>query len=69
MYVERAASALTEAGEEIPEQYLSHIGNHGWEHINLLGHYSFDPREARSLNDLRPLRTPADIEDAEELDS
>lgn len=31
--------------------------------------YNFDPREARSLDDLRPLRTAAEIDDGYELDS
>jgi TnpA family transposase len=47
---------------------LAHIGNHGWEHINLLGHYHFDPREARTLDDLRPLRSPKDMAESEDQD-
>jgi len=69
VYVERAVTAFREAGEDLPDEYLPHIGNHGYEHINLLGHYSFDPREARPLDDLRPLRTAAEIDDGEELDA
>lgn len=69
VYVERAVAALKEAGEEIPDEYLPHIGNHGWEHISLLGHYSFDPREARSLSNPRSLRTPSEIAEDEELET
>lgn len=42
VYLEQAATAFNEAGEQIPDEFLPHIGNHGWEHINLLGHYNFD---------------------------
>jgi TnpA family transposase len=69
VYVEQAVTAQKEAGEDIPDEYLPHIGNHGWEHINLLGRYNFDPREARSLDDLRPLRTAAELDEGDELDS
>jgi TnpA family transposase len=65
VYLEGAIAAMQEAGEEIPEHYFPHIGNHGWEHINLLGRYNFDPREARSLTSLRPLRSHSEIEESE----
>jgi hypothetical protein len=30
----------------------------GWEHINLIGQYSFAHQSGRSLDNLRPLRLP-----------
>jgi hypothetical protein len=38
----------------------------GWEHINLIGQYSFTHQSARSLDNLRPLRLPEQEEQAED---
>ncbi|WP_126557686.1 Tn3 family transposase [Dictyobacter kobayashii] len=45
-------------GEIIPEEYLPHITPLGWEHINLIGQYSFTHQSGRSLDNLHPLRLP-----------
>jgi hypothetical protein len=39
--------------------------NLGWEHINLIGQYSFTHQSGRSLDNLRPLRLPEQEEQAE----
>ena len=49
---------LKKRGEVVPEEYLPHITPLGWEHINLIGQYSFSHQSARSLNNLQPLRLP-----------
>ncbi len=58
VYLSQAVEELKKRGEVVPEEYLPHITPLGWEHINLIGQYSFSHQSARSLNNLRPLRLP-----------
>jgi hypothetical protein len=51
-------------GGEVPEEYIAHISLIGWEHVHLLGQYTFGPATARSLEERRPLRTGMEFEDA-----
>jgi hypothetical protein len=58
VYLSQAVEELKKRGEVVPEEYLPHITPLGWEHINLIGQYSFSHQSARSLDNLRPLRLP-----------
>ncbi|GHO49935.1 hypothetical protein KSX_80980 [Ktedonospora formicarum] len=58
VYLSQAVEELKKQGEVIPEEYLPHITPLGWEHINLIGQYSFTHQSGRSLDSLRPLRLP-----------
>ena len=58
VYLSQAVEALKKHGEAVPEAYFPHITPLGWEHINLIGQYSFTHQSARSLDNLRPLRLP-----------
>jgi len=55
-YLAAAVEQLRAEDAEIPDAYLSHLSPLAWEHINLLGQYTFDPAAARSLDRPRPLR-------------
>jgi hypothetical protein len=55
-YLDKVVTTLRATGEEIPEEYLSHVSPLGWQHVNLLGRYEFDLEQAFPLHDLRPLR-------------
>jgi TnpA family transposase len=62
------AIAVTRAeGQAIPDEYLAHLSPLAWNHVNLLGEYAFDPSQARSLENRRPLRSGAG-DDGEEDD-
>lgn len=58
VYLSQAVEELKKRGETVPEEYFPHITPLGWEHINLIGQYSFTHQSARSLDNLRPLRLP-----------
>ena len=58
VYLSQAVEELKKRGEVVPQEYLPHVTPLGWEHINLIGQYSFSHQSARSLNNLRPLRLP-----------
>jgi len=66
VYLSQAVEELKKRGETVPEEYLPHITPLGWEHINLIGQYSFTHQSARSLDNLRPLRLPEQEEQAED---
>lgn len=48
-------------GKAIDPQQLEHLSPLGWNHINLLGRYQFSKERQWSLDQLRPLRTQAEI--------
>jgi TnpA family transposase len=52
-----AIAAARAEGEDLPDEYLAHLSPLAWNHVNLLGEYAFDPSQARSLEDRRPLRS------------
>jgi hypothetical protein len=56
VYLQKAIDALQASGVEIPVELLQHVAPFGWGHINLLGRYDFDPRQARTLDNPRDLR-------------
>jgi len=62
-YLADAIEALRAEGEDIPDELLAHLSPVAWEPVNFLGRYTFDPGNARALNDRRPLRTGSDETD------
>jgi len=56
VYLQKACETLQAQGVDIPQELLEHISPLGWEHVNLLGRYDFDPRQARPLDQPRELR-------------
>lgn len=64
-YVEDAIAAVRAEGIDVPEEYIAHISPIAWEHVHLLGQYTFDPGAARSLEERRPLRTGTEYVDAD----
>ena len=61
-HIAAAIEQLRAEGDDVPEEYLAHISPLTWDHVNLLGQYTFNPATARSLEDLRPLRTGAEAD-------
>jgi len=49
-------------GKTIEPSLLEHLSPLGWNHINLLGRYHFAKERQWSLDQLRPLRTQAEID-------
>ena len=66
-YLASAVEQLRTEGEEIPDEYLTHLSPLVWEQVNLLGQYTFDPAAARPLDQLRSLRSSLE-EDTREKD-
>jgi TnpA family transposase len=56
VYLEQAVKALEKGGTPIPPECLPHISPLGWEHVNLVGDYIWNPSQTTTLDDLRPLR-------------
>jgi Tn3 transposase DDE domain len=56
VYLEQAVKALEKGGTPIPPEWLPHISPLGWEHVNLVGDYIWNPSQTTTLDDLRPLR-------------
>jgi hypothetical protein len=56
-HLEDAIAALRSEGHEIPDEYLAHLSPLAWNHVNLLGQYTFDVSRVRSLENRRPLRS------------
>jgi len=63
-YLEDAIAAVRAEGIDVPEEYIAHISPIAWEHVHLLGQYTFDPGAARSLEDRRSLRMGTEYTDA-----
>ena len=55
-----AIEALRAEGEDAPNELIAHLSPVAWEPVNFLGRYTFDPANARPLEDRRPVRTGAD---------
>ena len=49
-YLAAAVEQLRAKGTDIPDEYLTHLSPLAWEHINLLGQYTFDASAARPLD-------------------
>ncbi len=54
VYLGKATDLLRSKGQ-LREDLLKHMSPLGWEHINLLGEYHFDPKGVTTLESLRPL--------------
>ena len=55
-YLATAVEKLRGEGEDIPDEYLTHLSPLVWEQVNLLGQYTFDAASAHPLNHPRSLR-------------
>jgi TnpA family transposase len=55
-YLAAAVERLRAEGTDVPDEYLTHLSPLAWEHINLLGQYTFDASTARPLARPRALR-------------
>ncbi len=66
-HIAGAIDSLRSEGVDVPDEYLSHMSPLVWDHVNLLGEYTFDPRVARPLDNLRPLRSSLAGDDDEEV--
>ena len=66
-YLERAVTALREAGHQVPDTLLAHIWPLAWDHINITGDYSwgaplpdgFRPLRWDKIKDRSPMRLAA----------
>jgi len=54
-YLQKAIDHLKASGDSVNDDLLKHIAPLGWEHVNLLGEYTFDLRGTQVPNELRPL--------------
>jgi TnpA family transposase len=68
VYLPKAIEEYCCRGNELLPEIRPHIGLLGHEHLNLVGHYSFEDGQKYSLNELRPLRSVTEIEIADEDD-
>lgn len=68
VYLPGAIEEYCRQGNALPAEIRQHIGPLGHEHINLVGHYSFEDGQQYSLDQLRPLRSVTEIEIADEED-
>jgi Tn3 transposase DDE domain len=59
-YLADAIETLRAEGEDVPDELIAHLSPVAWEPANFLGRYTFDPANARSLDDRRPFRSGAD---------
>ena len=57
LYLEKAINHKKSIGEEVNEDLITHISPLGWEHINMLGEYSFNFDTNESTELTRPLNT------------
>jgi TnpA family transposase len=62
-YLADAIAAHRAEGQDVPDKLLAHLSPIAWEPVNLLGQFTFDPGNARPLDDRRPLRSGADDAD------
>jgi hypothetical protein len=54
-YIYKKAIDYLKSENGFDENLLKHISPLGWEHINLLGEYSFNPKNIPEHNEFRPL--------------
>ncbi len=55
IYLEKAIDYKKSIGDEINEELIANIFPLGWEHINMLGEYSFKFDDNKDKEILRPL--------------
>ena len=56
-YSADAIHAQRAEGEDVPDELIAHLAPIACEPVNFLGRYTFDPGNARPLDDNRPLRS------------
>jgi TnpA family transposase len=66
-YMERALAQAAQQGLEVRPEDVERLWPLGFEHINLLGRYTFDLAEPLARGALRPLRDPTDPDEQEGL--
>ena len=62
IYIEAALKQLRSEGYPVADEDVVRLSPLLYEHINMLGRYSFSVPEAVTKGELRPLRNPADDE-------
>src|SRR5918996_75049 len=60
IYMEAALDQLRREGYPVRDQDVAHLSPLIYDHINVLGRYSFAVPESVARGELRPLRNPAD---------
>jgi Tn3 transposase DDE domain-containing protein len=53
-YLADAIDALRAEGDHVPDEFIAHLSPVAWQPVNFLGRYTFDPGNARPLDDRRP---------------
>ncbi len=66
-YIERALKQLEQIGLAVRPEDVERIWPLGFQHINMLGRYSFDLPEQLTRGELRSLRDPSEATDQEVL--
>ncbi len=64
-YMERALRQLQAYGLDVRPEDIERLSPLGFQHVNMLGRYSFDLPESLARGELRPLRDPNDPEEQE----
>ena len=60
LYLTDAIAAQRAEGEDVPDEPIAHLSRIAWEQVNFLGQFTFDPSNARPLDDRRSLRSSSD---------
>ena len=58
VYIERAVQALRDSGKKVDDKLLVHLSPLGWEHINLIGDYTWRQSKEVERGKFRPLWAP-----------
>ncbi len=66
-YIERALAQFEQIGLDVRPEDVERIWPIGFQHINMLGRYSFDLPEQLTRGELRALRDPSEAADEEVL--
>jgi hypothetical protein len=62
IYIEAALKQLRSEGYPVNDGDVHRLSPLQYEHINMLGHYSFSMSEAIANGELRPLRIPEETD-------
>ena len=66
-YIERVLARLEQIGMEVRPEDVERVWPVGFQHVNMLGRYSFDLAASIASDELRPLRDPTDPQEQEIL--
>lgn len=58
VYIDKAVSYLRDKGQGPSDEHLAHLSPLGWQHINFIGDYFWQPQQGLSKQNLRPLNEP-----------